>query len=113
MILGNKQNYFFFSTGSKGQTEAIILDKRFHDDFERGSVDTFKINANDVGDLYLIQLQVYRQGCFVTNSCWFVSKVTIVKEGSDAPYVFPCYAWVCHKLVAFHGEGVNVHIQNP
>jgi arachidonate 5-lipoxygenase len=81
------------------------MHKSFHDDFERGQVDEYKVRAMDVGDLYIIHLQNSRGGLLSNNFDWFVNKVTILKEGSDAPYEFPCYSWILKDLVVFNGAG--------
>ena len=38
-------------TGSYGESEKIILDNKFHDDFERDHMDTFEIKSAFLGKL--------------------------------------------------------------
>lgn len=90
--------------GSKGRTDAIVLDKRLYNDFERGAIDDYKITAMDAGDVYVIHLQNDKKGAA---SDWFVNKITILKESCDFSYEFPCYSWVSKKFVAFHGAGIT------
>ncbi|XP_031557674.1 allene oxide synthase-lipoxygenase protein-like [Actinia tenebrosa] len=100
-------------TGSKGRTDAIVLDKTFHDDFERGDYEEYQVKAMDVGDLYVIRIHNDGGGSLFKNPDWFVNKVTVLKEGSETPYEFPCYCWVLKDLTVFNGSGLLPQQDQP
>ncbi|KAK3734228.1 hypothetical protein QZH41_012948 [Actinostola sp. cb2023] len=100
-------------TGSKGRTDAIVLNKHLHNFFARGEMNEYKIKTKDIGDVYVIHFHNERGGTRLKNPDWFLNKVTILKEGCDTPYEFPCYSWVLKELVAFHGAGLLPHQEQP
>ena len=47
---GTDSNVFVRLTGASGEESALVrLDKPFRDDFERGSIDKFRIKLEDIG----------------------------------------------------------------
>lgn len=65
--------------GTQGRrTGYIELDRQAHDDFERGSVDTFAITTDDLGDLTWICLRVDDAGLFPD---WTVEWVDAIPQG--------------------------------
>ena len=81
------------------------MDKGFHNDFERGQVDEYTLEAKDVGEIYFIKLQ--NDSSWMFRDDWFVDRVTILKEGSEIADEFPCYCWVTGDLVVFNGAGMT------
>lgn len=62
--------------GSKGRTNYVRLNKRLHNDFERGQNDTYRITAFDVGEIYCVELSANVGWKFVhRNPDWFVDNV--------------------------------------
>ena len=92
----------FVLSGTKGRTDAIELDKKFHDDFEAGQTDEYTREAAEVGDVLTIKLKNDGKGLF---SDWFVNKVYIMKTNPPEVCVFPCYRWVDGEIVLFRGKG--------
>ena len=92
----------FVLSGTKGRTDAIELDKKFHDDFEAGQTDEYTREAAEVGDVLTIKLKNDGKGLF---SDWFVNKVYIMKTNPPEVCVFPCYRWVDGEIALFRGKG--------
>ena len=97
-----RHSFFFVS---EGETSAVKLGKFFHNDFERGQTDEYKVNADDVGDLLMITLMKSTGGFY---SDWFVNKVAIAKN--NVVYTFPCFRWVIKELVVFEGKGIRSNL---
>lgn len=86
-----------------------MLDKWFHNDFERGQEDTYVIEAEDVGEPVMIKLENDQGGIFHRSSDWFVDKVLITTSSTILKvYEFPCYAWVKRESVFFEGKGMYI-----
>ncbi|XP_043937953.1 lipoxygenase homology domain-containing protein 1 isoform X2 [Protopterus annectens] len=79
VVTGNQRNagtnakVFLQLYGDKGKTEVIFLKSR-SDNFERGSVDVFKVEAADVGKVY--KLRIGHDGTGIGPG-WFLENVTI------------------------------------
>lgn len=96
-------------TGTKARTKPVVLDKWFHNDFEKGQEDTYVIEGVDVGEPLMIKLENDQGGLFHRSSDWFVDKVIIsCSSNNQAMYEFPCYGWVQHEAVFFEGKGRKV-----
>ena len=92
-------------TGKDGkETSRITLDKFFHNDFEKGDIDTYNVSGEDVGDVVMITLNNNREGF---KSDWYIAKIKVEKEvsGESQKYEFPCYRWVVRQLVVYEGKG--------
>ena len=83
----------------------MVLDKWFHNDFEKGQEDTYVIDAEDVGEPVMIKLEKDQGGWFHGSSDWFVDKVEIGCSNNQAIYEFPCYGWVQNEAIFFEGKG--------
>ena len=68
-------NHHYLSTGAKGRTDYLKLDKWFHNDFEAGSKEQYQVEAFDVGDIQLIELHSDGGGYWSGDPDWFVNKV--------------------------------------
>lgn len=86
--------------GTQGETKAFSLGKWFHDDFEAGQTDEYKVTAEDVGELLMVVLRSDGGGM---NSDWFVNRVTIKVNAKSAIYDFPCNRWVQSEAIVFEG----------
>lgn len=95
--------------GTKARTKAVVLEKLFHNDFEKGQEDTYVIEEVDVGEPLMIKLENNQGGLFHRSSDWFVDKVVISCSSSNqAMYEFPCYGWVKQEALFFEGKGRKV-----
>ena len=92
--------------GTKGKTDLIKLDN-WGNDFERGDVDEYSIEAMDVGKVLMIQLHNDGGGWWYKNPDWFVNKITVLSSSQDDPFEFPCYRWVLSDLTVFEGKGTH------
>lgn len=90
--------------GTKGKTDLIKLDN-WGNDFERGEVDEYSIEAMDVGKVLMIQLHNDGGGWWYKNPDWFVNKISVLSSSQEDPFEFPCYRWVLSDLSVFEGKG--------
>ena len=91
--------------GKNGEeTSEFSLDKFFHNDFERGEIDTYDVSGDDVGDVAMITL---KNSGFGLKSDWYIAKIIVKKETQfgEKIYEFPCYRWVVRDLVVYEGKG--------
>lgn len=88
----------------------MSLGKWFHNDFEAGQTDKYKVKAKDVGELLMITLKNSGSGFY---SDWFVNRVTIKDEAKNVTYDFPCNRWVQSEATFFEGKGkMALHCEN-
>lgn len=98
----------YFPPGTNGRTKPAVLDKWFHNNFEKGQEDTYVIEAEDVGEPLMIKLENSQGSGFHRSSDWFVDKVLITSSLSPQKvYEFPCFAWVQRESVFFEGKGTS------
>ena len=74
-------------------------------DFERGEVDEYMVEAMDVGKVLMVHLHNDQGGWWYKNADWFVNKIAVISSTQDEPFEFPCYRWVLSDLVVFEGRG--------
>lgn len=77
------------------------MGKWFHNDFEAGQTDKYKVKAKDVGELLMITLKNSGSGFY---SDWFVNRVRIKDEAKNVTYDFPCNRWVQSEATFFEGK---------
>ena len=99
-------NCFSRNKGTKGKTDLIKLDN-WGNDFERGDVDEYSIEAMDVGKVLMIQLHNDGGGWWYKNPDWFVNKITVLSSSQEDPFEFPCHRWVHSDLSVFEGRGIH------
>ena len=95
---------YLLNKGTKGKTDLIKLDN-WGNDFERGDVDEYSIEAMDVGEVLMIQLHNDGGGWWHKNPDWFVNRISVLSSSQEDPFVFPCYRWVLTDLSVFEGKG--------
>ena len=93
--------------GTKGRTDALSLDKWFHNDFEKGHTDEYTVGAMDVGQVLLLQLHSDGGGWWHKNPDWFVNRISVISAKNSESYEFPCNRWVQNELKVFQGKGKN------
>lgn len=99
--------FVYYQQGTKGETDPKKLDKWFHNDFEAGQKDEYRVKTKDIGEPLLVTLKQDGSGLY---SDWFVDRVTIKVKGDDAIYDFPCNRWVQSEIIIFEGTGNVVNI---
>ena len=75
------------------------------DDFERGDVSEYHVEAMDVGEVLMIHLHNNGGGWWYKNPDWFVNRISVISSSQQNPFEFPCYRWVLSDLVVFEGKG--------
>ena len=75
------------------------------DDFERGDVSKYHVEAMDVGEVLMIHLHNNGGGWWYKNPDWFVNRISVISSSQQNPFEFPCYRWVLSDLVVFEGKG--------
>ena len=88
--------------GTNGETDPLTLDKWFHNDFEAGQTDEYRVTAKDVGEVLMITL---KNNGGMLYSDWFVERVTIIDRSKNVTYDFPCCRWVQKEATIFEGKG--------
>lgn len=92
-------------TGTKGRTKPKVLEKWYGNNFEKGQVDTYVIEREDVGEPVMIKLQNDQGGLRHRSSDWFVQKVSVTCSTTPSRvFEFPCHAWVKSESVFFEGK---------
>eukprot|EP00058_Branchiostoma_floridae_P009673 XP_002595161.1 hypothetical protein BRAFLDRAFT_118621 [Branchiostoma floridae] len=90
---GTDGNVFIALHDIKGnRTRDVLLDCRWKNDFEAGSLDTFKISdarlPNDVKEI-----EIWRDDSMKVDD-WFVEVITVDIIGEPTKFVFPVQRWV-------------------
>ena len=69
--------------GKKRSSSAFLLDKSWHNDFQKGAVDTYSINVEEtLGTVQCIRLTT------PDHDAWMVDKVVVTPEGGDKAYFY-------------------------
>ncbi|XP_019715428.1 arachidonate 5-lipoxygenase-like isoform X2 [Hippocampus comes] len=77
--------------GTEGCSQKTRLDKPKHDDFERGSVDSYPIKVQEnLGELVLVKLEKKK---YMAQDDWYCRYVSVRTPGGDS-VEFPCYRWL-------------------
>lgn len=76
--------------GEKGQSDEIILDSK-KEFFEKGRMDSFKVDIANVGRPY--KLRVYHDNKGRGNG-WHLNKIEMESVATNEKYVFPCDRWL-------------------
>ena len=92
--------------GTKGKTDEIKLDN-WGNDFERGDIDEYSVEAMDVGQVLMIHLHNDGGGWWYKNPDWFVNKISVISSSQEDPFEFPCHRWVSSDLAVFEGKGIT------
>ncbi|KAM7441207.1 arachidonate 5-lipoxygenase [Porites harrisoni] len=92
-------------TGTKGKTKMIKLDN-WGNDFEKGDVDEYSVEAMDVGEVLMVHLHNSGGGWWHKNPDWFVNRISVISSSQEDPFEFPCYRWVLSDLVVFEGKAI-------
>uniref|UniRef100_A0A3Q3IQT0 PLAT domain-containing protein n=1 Tax=Monopterus albus TaxID=43700 RepID=A0A3Q3IQT0_MONAL len=88
---GTNANVFCQIYGDKGKTEVLALKSRSNN-FERGTTEIFKTEAQDVGKIY--KIRIYHDGKGIGDG-WFLETVDIKRLMMEVvvTYSFPCNRW--------------------
>lgn len=93
-----------FFAGTKGRTKKILLDKLFHNDFERGSKESYYITVPVIGDVKFVQLFLIG-GKYTFKREWFLSNIVLMDLTTRKLFELPVYRWINDKLTLPTGEG--------
>ncbi|XP_065836583.1 lipoxygenase homology domain-containing protein 1-like [Oscarella lobularis] len=91
---GTDANVFLVLYGDEGKSDQVSLKDRGKSNFKRAQVDTFKIEANDVGK-ELTKIRIGHDGKGI-GSGWFLTKVVVTRreDDDDSSWTFPCSRWL-------------------
>lgn len=87
---GTDANVFVTIFGENGQSGERFLDNE-DDNFENGKIDTFAVDARDLGSLKRVSVRHDNTG---HKPGWFLDKITVRREDSGEQVVFPCGHWL-------------------
>ncbi|CAK8694229.1 unnamed protein product [Clavelina lepadiformis] len=109
---GTDSNVYIAMTGASGdRTSLTKLDNAFHNDFERGSVDKFKVKMEDIGKPVILTIKHEETGMF---SDWYAASVSVQKTGEREVYRFPVNMWVSGMVqVAIGDAKLPQNEENP
>ena len=106
--------------GTQGRFKTPVLDKWFHDDFEKGNTDRYGVYNKSVGDVLLIKIHVDERGFYpdwfvdMVKVEWFMDKKWAVKAPETGKSVsFPVFEWVGNGQWLASGDGQLVDLMNP
>jgi hypothetical protein len=91
---GTDANVYITIYGSNGDTGPRPLTKRFRNLFERNQIDTFALEALDLGTLTAVKIEHDNKGF---GAGWLLEKVVITNRVSGIVTEFPCGKWLDKK----------------
>lgn len=77
--------------GTDGTSGPHKLDKRFHDDFEPGKTDTYKVKGPKVGEVIGLRFQM-DAGTLGLKGDWYMTNAKV--ERGEEVWDFPNYTWL-------------------
>ncbi|WAR08058.1 LOX5-like protein [Mya arenaria] len=78
-------------------TKRYLLDKLFHDDFERGSKESYYITTPVIGDVKCVQVFLIG-GKFTFKRIWFLSNIVLFDLTTRKMFEIPCNKWIDSKI---------------
>jgi hypothetical protein len=90
---GTNANVYLTLHGDKGSSGEIALDNDA-DNFEAGSVDSFVVDAPDIGKIERITIRHDDKGFA---SGWFLEQVAIRDQETGEELTFPCGQWLARR----------------
>uniref|UniRef100_A0AAR2KCT6 PLAT domain-containing protein n=1 Tax=Pygocentrus nattereri TaxID=42514 RepID=A0AAR2KCT6_PYGNA len=93
---GTDANVFITIYGDMGDTGERKLSKSENNrnKFERGAVDTFSIEAVDLGQVFKIRI---RHDNSMLSADWYLDQVEIIDTDTDEVFLFQCERWLSRK----------------
>uniref|UniRef100_A0A9J8ARP5 Lipoxygenase homology domains 1a n=1 Tax=Cyprinus carpio carpio TaxID=630221 RepID=A0A9J8ARP5_CYPCA len=92
---GTDANVFITLYGDMGDTGERKLRKSENSNkFERGSVDTFTLEAVDLGQVFKIRV---RHDNSMLSADWYLDQVEVVDQDTDEVFLFLCERWLSRK----------------
>lgn len=91
--------------GTKGRTMKILLDKLFHNDFERGSKESYYITVPVIGDVKFVQVFLIG-GKYTFARTWFLSNIVLMDLNTRKFFDIPVHRWINDKLTLPTGEAM-------
>ena len=94
---------FLVTEGSEGRTGPHKLSHWWRPDFKRGEEDHFIVEADDVGNVLLVQLDV-KKGLFRDVAEWYAENVSVHSHSRDEQDRYN-WGWVTKQVVLYHSKG--------
>ncbi|KAL1253398.1 hypothetical protein QQF64_018091 [Cirrhinus molitorella] len=92
---GTDANVFITLYGDMGDTGERKLSKSENSNkFERGSVDTFTLEAVDLGQVFKIRV---RHDNSMLSADWYLDQVEVVDQDTEEVFLFLCERWLSRK----------------
>ncbi|KAL4218062.1 Arachidonate 5-lipoxygenase [Mactra antiquata] len=89
---GTDANVYIILHGENGiKSKEMKLDVLFHDDFERGNLDKFKLKHQSFSNIDCIEIWRDTHGF---NSDWHVDTIMVVNQETRTQTVFPIFRWI-------------------
>ncbi|XP_052809001.1 polyunsaturated fatty acid 5-lipoxygenase-like isoform X2 [Mya arenaria] len=103
LFSGTDAGVYIALYGTKGRTKRYLLDKLFHDDFERGSKESYYITTPVIGDVKCVQVFLIG-GKFTFKRIWFLSNIVLFDLTTRKMFEIPCNKWIDSKITLPTGE---------
>ena len=91
---GTDSNVYITLVGEKGATKRHLLDKRWHNDHERGSIEEYELYDIDIGKIafIIIKMKDSPLNHIIGDEEWFLMKIVVRKTGTETE--FPFDQWI-------------------
>lgn len=104
LFSGTDAGVYIALYGTKGRTRQVLLDKVFHDDFERGSKEAYYITEPAIGEILYVQVSLIG-GKLTFARNWFLSDIVVFDLNSRRMVEIPCYRWITDRITLPTGKG--------
>lgn len=105
LFSGTDAGVYIALYGTKGRTKKILLDKLFHNDFERGSKESYYITVPVIGDVKFVQMFLIG-GKYTFKREWFLNNIVLMDLTTRKLFELPVYRWITDKLTLPTGEAM-------
>lgn len=105
LFSGTDAGVYIALYGTKGRTKRYLLDKLFHNDFERGSKESYYVDVPFIGDVIFVQVFLIG-GTFTFARRWFLSNIVLFDLSTRRLLEIPCNSWINFKITLPTGEAM-------
>ncbi|XP_045198128.2 polyunsaturated fatty acid 5-lipoxygenase-like isoform X2 [Mercenaria mercenaria] len=105
LFSGTDAGVYIALYGTKGRTKKILLDKLFHNDFERGSKESYYITVPVIGDVKFLQVFLIG-GKYTFKREWFLNYIVLMDLTTRKLFEVPVYRWISDKITIPTGEAM-------
>ncbi len=104
---GTDSNVTIKAFGSNGASRDITIDK-MEDRFERGAIDSLRVELEDIGSLKKVRVSHDAKG---SRKDWFLERVEMTNLTTQKHYIFDCKEWLSKNKDHSKGLSIDVPVQ--